>query len=45
VRVDVSPQRFTSSFRVVPFVEQPGAPVATRAVWAVEDGRPGVVEG
>jgi alkaline phosphatase D len=45
VRVDVTPQRFTSSFRVVPFVEQPGAPVTTRAVWSVEDGRPGVVEG
>ena len=45
VRVDVTPQRFTSSFRVVPFVEQPGASVSTRAVWAVEDGRPGVVEG
>ena len=45
VRVDVTPERFTSSFRVLPFVEQPGAPVSTRAVWSVQDGRPGVVEG
>ncbi|MGI5128639.1 alkaline phosphatase D family protein [Pseudonocardia sp. CA-107938] len=45
VRVDVTPQRLTSSFRVLPYVERPGAPVSTRAVWSVEDGRPGVVEG
>lgn len=45
VRVDVTPQAWRSTYQVVPYVQRPGAPVTTRAVWAVEDGRPGVVAG
>ena len=43
VSCDVTPATWTSRFRVVPYVERPGAPVATRATYVVEDGRPGVV--
>jgi alkaline phosphatase D len=42
VRVNVNRQRWRSDFRVVPFVERPGAPVSTRASYVVEDRRPGV---
>ena len=33
-----------ADFRVLPYVRRPGAPVATRASYVVEDGRPGLVE-
>ncbi|MUN35981.1 alkaline phosphatase D family protein [Actinomadura litoris] len=42
VRVDVDRERWRSDFRVLPFVQQPGAPVSTRASFVVEDGKPGV---
>lgn len=45
VRVDLTPQQWRSTFKVLPFVQQPGAPITDRAVWAVEDGKPGVVPG
>jgi alkaline phosphatase D len=44
VRVNVNRDRWQSDFRVLPFVQQPGAPVATRASFVVEDRVPGVQE-
>ncbi|WP_279632541.1 hypothetical protein [Streptomyces sp. Tu 2975] len=38
----VEPERWTSDFRVLPYVTRPGAPVSTRASVVVEDGVPGV---
>lgn len=42
VRVRVDRDRWTSDFRVLPYVTRPGAPVSTRASVVVEDGVPGV---
>jgi alkaline phosphatase D len=42
VPVRVEPDRWTSDFRVLPYVTRPGAPVSTRASVVVEDGVPGV---
>lgn len=42
VRVKVTPQELSSDFRVVPYVQRPGAPISTRATYVVENGRPGV---
>ncbi|MFC5818074.1 hypothetical protein [Nonomuraea harbinensis] len=39
------PQVFTlwsTGFRVLPYVDRPGAPASTRATYVVENGRPGV---
>jgi alkaline phosphatase D len=45
VRCVVTPERWQTDFRVVPFVEKPGAPIVTRATFVVENGRPGAVKG
>lgn len=45
VTATVTPDRWTSDFRVVPVVTAPGGGVETRASFVVEDGRPGAVEG
>ncbi len=42
VRTRFEAGRMTSEFRVVPFVQQPGAPVETRARFVTEDRRPGL---
>jgi alkaline phosphatase D len=42
VRCTVTPEKWVADFRVVPYVTRPGAPVATRASFVVEDGRRGV---
>ncbi|WP_251023311.1 alkaline phosphatase D family protein [Streptomyces sp. ISL-10] len=42
VRVRVERRRWTSDFRVVPYVTRPGAPISTRVSVVVEDGVPGV---
>ncbi|MER5177559.1 alkaline phosphatase D family protein [Streptomyces sp. NPDC002896] len=42
VRVHVDRERWTSDFRVLPYVTRPGAPISTRASVVVEDGVPGV---
>ncbi|CAL9484447.1 Alkaline phosphatase D [Streptomyces sp. enrichment culture] len=41
VRCRVTPETWSSDFRVVPYVLRPGAPVSTRATWVVENGVPG----
>ncbi|MEV0297337.1 alkaline phosphatase D family protein [Nocardia sp. NPDC050710] len=44
VRVELDHGVWRSDFRVVPYVRKPGAPIATRASFVVEDGVPGVTE-
>jgi alkaline phosphatase D len=41
----VTPERWTSEYRVVPYVTRPGAPIGTRATFVVESGRPGAQAG
>jgi alkaline phosphatase D len=43
VSCEVTPERFQASFRFVPWVTRPDAPLQTRAAFVVEDGRPGAV--
>ncbi|TDQ46103.1 alkaline phosphatase D family protein [Actinorugispora endophytica] len=43
VRCTVTPRRWETDFRVLPYVTRPDAPVSTRASLLVEDGRPGVL--
>jgi len=40
VRCTLTPERWVTDFRVIPFVSRAGAPVATRASFVVEDRRP-----
>ena len=42
VRCTVTPERWTSDYRIVPFVSRPGASIETRAALVVENGRPGI---
>jgi alkaline phosphatase D len=44
VRCEVTPDRWTSDYRVVPYVMRPGAPVATAATYVVENGKPGAAK-
>jgi alkaline phosphatase D len=41
VRCTITPTLLTSDFRTLPYVSKPGAPIATRASFVVESGRPG----
>lgn len=41
VRCDLTPDRWRTDFRVLPYIRQPGAPISTRATFVVEDGRSG----
>lgn len=41
VRCVITPDRWQTDYRVLPFVEKPGAEVKTRASFVVENGRPG----
>ena len=45
VRCEVTPERLAADYRVVPYVTRPDAPVATRARFVVEEGRPGLLRG
>ena len=42
VRCTVTRERWTTDYRIVPFVSRPGASIETRASLVVEDGRPGI---
>ena len=41
VRCDVTPEQWSTDFRVVPTVTEPDSPCITRATFVVEDGQPG----
>jgi alkaline phosphatase D len=45
LRCHVTPDAWTSDYRVVPFVTRPGAPVETATSWRVEHGKPGIQPG
>jgi len=45
VRCELTPDRWTSDYRMVPYVSRPGAPVETAATYVVENGKPGAVRG
>lgn len=40
VRCEITPQRWQSEYKTVPFVSRPGAPLNTRARFVVENGQP-----
>ena len=42
LRCDVGRDVWHSDFLTMPFVSQPGAPIAVDASWVVESGRPGL---
>jgi alkaline phosphatase D len=42
VRCTVTPERWTSDYRLIPYITRPDAPVRTDASFVVESGRPGV---
>lgn len=44
VSCEVTPERWTSHYRAVPEVTQPGGPILTRKTFVVEQGRPGAQE-
>jgi alkaline phosphatase D len=41
VRCELTPDLWTSDYRMVPYVTRPGAPVETAATYVVENGKPG----
>ena len=44
VRCSITPERWQSDYRVLPFVSKPDAPVQTRASFVVESGRAGALK-
>jgi alkaline phosphatase D len=44
VRCEITPDRWTTDYRAVPFVTRPGADVSTVARYVVEEGRAGAVK-
>ena len=44
VRCEVTPGAWVTDFRTVPFVQEPGADIATRATFVLEDGDPVPIE-
>ena len=45
VRCEVTRERLAADYRVLPYVTRPGAAMATRASFVVEEGRPGLLRG
>ncbi|MBM63297.1 MAG: alkaline phosphatase [Acidobacteria bacterium] len=41
VRCTITPENWTTDYRVLEYVSRPGSPVSTRASFVVESGRPG----
>lgn len=41
VSCELTPANWTSHFRATPFVDKPGSPIETKAVYVVEQSRPG----
>ncbi|MGH3486584.1 MAG: alkaline phosphatase D family protein [Actinopolymorphaceae bacterium] len=42
VRTTITPDEMRADFRCLPYVQEPGAEVFTRASFAIEDGKPGL---
>jgi alkaline phosphatase D len=45
VRCELTADRWTSDYRMVPYVREQGAPVETAATYVVESGKPGAERG
>ncbi len=45
VTAEVTPDLWTSDFKIVPMVTEPGAAIETRATFVVENGKAGALEG
>ncbi len=43
VHCEVTPEAWTSTYREVPYVSRPGAPVRSASRWRVENGRAGIL--
>ena len=41
VSCELTPDSWTSYFRVTPYVDRPGAPIQTKGTFVIEDGLPG----
>ena len=41
VRCELTSERWTTDYRIVPYIRQPGAPVETAATFSVSHGKPG----
>lgn len=44
VSCEITPEKWTTHYRTVPYVKEPGAPLVTRKSFEVEAGRPGLEE-
>jgi alkaline phosphatase D len=42
VRCELTAEQYRADYRVLPYVTEPGAPISTRASFAIEAGRPGM---
>ncbi|MEO1020070.1 MAG: alkaline phosphatase, partial [Pseudomonadota bacterium] len=40
--IDITPETWTTNFRVIDYVSRPGAPVKTRKSFVLEAGTPGM---
>ncbi|HEX6316349.1 MAG TPA: alkaline phosphatase D family protein [Gemmatimonadaceae bacterium] len=45
VRCTLTPSRWSTDYRIVPYVTRPGAPVETAATYVLEHGKPGAERG
>ncbi|MEX2281500.1 MAG: alkaline phosphatase D family protein [Gemmatimonadota bacterium] len=45
LRCQITPERWTTDIRIVPYVVRPGAPISTRASFVVQNGEAGAVPG
>lgn len=43
VRCKVTPEEVRADFRILPYVQKPGAPIKTRASFLIQNGQPGAV--
>ena len=41
VTCDLTPETWTTHFRVTPYVDRPGSPISTKASYVIEQGMPG----
>ena len=44
VTCELTPDAWTTFFRVTPFVDKPGAPILTKGTFVIEEGQPGANE-
>jgi len=45
VRCDIGPDAWTTTYRTLPWVSRPNAPIGTASTWRLEKGRAGIMEG